>query len=284
MPQRDLTAWKSEPETVFVERCSELACAIRAAHVIGSLPQRAPELEWSDLTVPFPTCTWPEAGGAASFEVLPRVPDPSRFLGRVGVPAIFSAPSLTFCRSDFVLLSFSSDRIDPHQSIITSLVPRARTPHPIPRRTHQSTLHRIQVHVFQLLHLLLVTPHIEIVKPPLPELRQRILSSKLKLELANNFLPPPPPHLPRHSLLQHLQHRRRRPFRRLAHQQMNVFRHHHESDQSKSVSIAKLTQYLHKQVARSLRSQQRQPPVTTASDEMQIVLAVIPLEFSMHKN
>ena len=30
------------------------------------------------------------AGGAASFEVLPRVPDPSRFLGRVGVPAISS--------------------------------------------------------------------------------------------------------------------------------------------------------------------------------------------------
>ncbi len=207
------------------------------------------------------------------------MPDPSRLLGRVGVPvpfSIFLSPASVLCSS--------SRRIDPHQSFITALVPRARTPHPIPRRTHQSTLHRIHMHVFELLHLLLVTPHIEIVKSPLPELRQRILSSKLKLELPNNFLPPPPPHLPRHSLLQHLQHRRRRPFRRLAHQQMNVFRHHHESHQRKSVSVAYLTQDLHKQIPRPHRPQQRQAPVTTAGDEMQIVLAVVPLEFSMHKN
>ena len=194
------------------------------------------------------------AGGAAFSDGLPWVPDPSRFLGRVGVPV----PSSIFLSPASVLCSFSR-RIDPHQS----------------------TLHRIHMHVFELLHLLLVTPHIEIVKSPLPELRPRILSSKLKLELANNCFPP---HLPRHSLLQHLQHRRRRPFRRLAHQQMNVFRHHHKSHQRKSVSITHLAQDFYKQIPRPHRPQQRQAPVTTAGDEMQIVLAVIPLKFSMHRN
>ena len=42
------------------------------------------------------------------------------------------------------------------------------------------------MHVIQLLDLLFVTPHIEIEEPPLPELRQGILASKLKCELAND--------------------------------------------------------------------------------------------------
>jgi hypothetical protein len=76
-----------------------------------------------------------------------------------------------FFLSVFVRRSSPSHRIDPHQSIVQYLVPRTATPHPIPRRRDQSTRRWISMHVFQLLHLLLAIPHIEIVRPPLPELR-----------------------------------------------------------------------------------------------------------------
>src|SRR5580700_8123036 len=191
-------------------------------------------------------------------KVLPWVPDSSRCVGRVGVPAIRSASSVDFSFRPRVLRPPFSHRIYPNQPIVPPFVPRIRTPYPIPRRRDQTALHRIHVHVFQLLHLLFVTPYIEIVKPLLPKLRQRILRRELKCELPHNALPPPRAHLPRHPLLQNLQHGRRRPFHRLADQQMNVFRHHHESHQRKSINIANLAQRLHEQIARSFSSQQRQ--------------------------
>ena len=42
---------------------------------------------------------------------------------------------------------------------------------------HETALHRIQVLVLQLLDFLFLTPHIEILEPGLPELRERVVST-----------------------------------------------------------------------------------------------------------
>src|ERR1019366_10693578 len=62
-------------------------------------------------------------------------------------------------------------RLDLHRSLHTRRVVPKTGPHPVFRSTYQSPLHRIPVHVPQLLHRLLFVVHTEVEVAPLPELR-----------------------------------------------------------------------------------------------------------------
>src|SRR6266567_4191414 len=58
--------------------------------------------------------------------------------------------------------------IDPRQSCFVFRVKRETAPRPVLRVPHEPSHHRIRVHVLQFFLSLLVTVHVEIVKPRLP--------------------------------------------------------------------------------------------------------------------
>jgi hypothetical protein len=57
------------------------------------------------------------------------------------------------------------------------------------------------------------------------------------------------------------------PFPRLAHQQVHMFRHHHITDQPKTVTRSNFVQDSHESVARTPRPQKWKPPVATESNK-----------------
>jgi hypothetical protein len=65
---------------------------------------------------------------------------------------------------------------------------------------------------------------------------------------------------------------------------MDVVRHHHIPNQTKSHLVADLSQLLHKTVPRTRRLQQRQSPVTTERQKVQMLLTVIPLQPARHRS
>jgi hypothetical protein len=176
------------------------------------------------------------------------------------------------------------------------------------------------VHVPQFLHLFLMTPHVEIMKSPLPELaRQRFFRSERKQKLilrSASFLSTQPT---RHSLLQNLHYCRRSSLHRLAQQklssptgrefsslptgcvplqpcgdlktsrprgtqmEMYVIRHHHVSNQQEPIAVSHLSQYFCEHTSGSSRSKQRHPPIASACNKMQIVFAVIAFQVFGHE-
>src|SRR6266487_3260500 len=60
--------------------------------------------------------------------------------------------------------------IDPRQSCFVFRAKRETAPLPVLRVPHEPSHHRIRVHVLQFFLFLLVTVHVEIVNPRLPEL------------------------------------------------------------------------------------------------------------------
>src|ERR1700735_2459548 len=63
---------------------------------------------------------------------------------------------------------------------------------------------------------------------------------------------------------------------------MNVFRHHHISDQREIIALANFTQNLEEEMPRSFRAQQRHATVTTASDEVQLTQYIAASEAVLH--
>ncbi len=117
--------------------------------------------------------------------------------------------------------------MDSREGVLASGVERVAAPRPIFRMRDQAAFHRVVVHVVQLLDSLFLTPHIEVVKPALPELRQRFLRAKeAKVQLScGHALASVAPQLPRDALLQDLQYRRGSSLRRLADQKVDVLWH-----------------------------------------------------------
>src|SRR5438445_8771286 len=64
---------------------------------------------------------------------------------------------------------------------------------------------------------------------------------------------------------------------------MHMLGHHHITDQAKSRCIAHSSQFFHEEVSRPRRFQQRQSPVTTESNKVQIALAVIAFKTRRHR-
>jgi hypothetical protein len=163
--------------------------------------------------------------------------------------------------------------------LLPILIEPIAAPYPQLRLRHQPTFHRILVHITQILDPLLPTPHVEIIKPPLPEAPRRVRwcprpQSHLVLLRPLSRLPP---QSTRYALLQDLHHRRRRAHLRLPDQQVNVFRHHHVPSQPELISLPDLNQDPQERIALPPRSQQGPPPVTTARDKVQLPLPIPPL-------
>ena len=169
--------------------------------------------------------------------------------------------------------------------LLPVLIEPVTTPRPQLRRRHQPALHRIPVHVIELLDPLLRAPHVEIIKTPLPETPRRIrrrLGPQSHLILIRS-LPPLSSQALRHALLQNLHHRGRRAHFRLRNQQMNVLRHHHVPNQQELITLAHLIQDSQERIPLPRRSEQGSPPITTTRDEVQVFLAIPPLQFVAHR-
>ena len=159
--------------------------------------------------------------------------------------------------------------INPDQPLLILRVKRKTAPRPLFRMFHQPLPHRIRVHIVQFFFPLRITPHIEVVKTPLPKapvLRHGITTFQGKLALRT--APLPSSHRARYSLFQHLQDPRHVSTLGLADQQMHMLRHDDVSDQPKFTFLSSLFQHPEEQISRSNRFQIPPPVVTTEGYKM----------------
>ena len=63
---------------------------------------------------------------------------------------------------------------------------------------------------------------------------------------------------------------------------MNVFRHHHISDQREIIALANFTQNLQEEMPRSFGAQQRHATITTASNKVQLAQSITASEAVLH--
>jgi hypothetical protein len=105
-----------------------------------------------------------------------------------GVPHVWPQPNVGLFGA--VLLEPSGDVIDLDEGRSSSGIRGIAAPEPIPRVGHQLSRDRVAMHVFELLSPLRGTPDVEIVKTPLPKLRQcRRASLEQKRSLSRGLLP-----------------------------------------------------------------------------------------------
>ncbi len=156
-------------------------------------------------------------------------------------------------------------------------------PLPLLRLERESSLHRIGVHVVQLLHLLLFCEHDEIVKSRLPD-----------VAMVESCLPEP--------ILTHVGCRSQfaqeaasealfdglhdfgwiAPLR-FAEQQVDVLGHDHVTNYHEMVSPAYALQDMKQQVAILCSCEQRQSLITTGGNEMEISRTVVAMELVGHE-
>ena len=110
------------------------------------------------------------------------------------------------------------------------------------------------MHVFQLLHLFPLTPHIEVIKPALPELPGDTSGR--------------PPAL-RKPQFHGLHNRRGIANLRLGNQDVHMLRHHHVPDDAKAIPIAHQFQHSKKQVSCAFRIEQRPAAIAAPSNEVE---------------
>jgi hypothetical protein len=146
----------------------------------------------------------------------------------------------------------------------------------------QFSFQRVHVHVVELLDSLLQTPDVEVVKPPLPKPRLRILSNiKAQIQLSgirSLF----PAQAPGDALLQNLNRSRGRSFRRLANELMDVLRHYDISNKREPVAVPDVAKNLNESILGANRTQERHAPVTTECNEVKMPAPVNPNEFVSH--
>jgi len=110
-----------------------------------------------------------------------------------------------------------------HRSFAASRIMTKAAPHPILRARYQPALHRIPVHVVQLLKALVFAPNVEIVIPRLPK-----VAGVARHQPA------------RHRLFHRLNGRGKKAPFRLADQQVDMFGHDHVSVHEKSVTTTRI--------------------------------------------
>ncbi|SRR5579871_1251202 len=119
-----------------------------------------------------------------------------------------------------------------HDTLFSQCVAAIAAPNPLLRFQHQSSLHRIAMHIPQLLYTLALAPDIKIVEPFLPYV-WLFLRPQLQLGRTSSLSPQ---YSACEALLHHLHHRRGRAFRRFADQQMNVLGHHHVTHHHEAIA------------------------------------------------
>jgi hypothetical protein len=190
---------------------------------------------------------------------------------------------LSVSQSDRQVLIYTVNR---NQNLTFPLIERTAAPWPVLRIFHKLSFHRIHVHVIELFHFLLLAPHIEIVKAPLPELRKtsvvRIeVESSLRCGCTSASLGPQPPRDP---LFQDSQDGRRSSPRGFGDEQVDVFGHHDVTDEFEPVPGSDLTENSDESVAGADGTEERKAPVATERDEVQVAEAVDALETLGHES
>jgi hypothetical protein len=170
------------------------------------------------------------------------------------------------------------DIIHTNQSHLSPPIVPKTAPSPLLRLQYQAALDWVAMHVAQLFHSLLLRPHIEIIKPRLPDwLRFR----RPALRIA--FRPALPSHYSlRIPLFHTLHHARRITHLRLAHQQMKVLGHHHITKHHEPLLLSDLFENLQEQITALLVAEPRLSPVATAGDVVQISRTVITPQAAGH--
>ena len=166
--------------------------------------------------------------------------------------------------------------IHPNRPRLVERIEPIATPQPLLRRRNQPTLHRVLMHVPQLLYFLLVRPNVEVVKPSLPERRPcRSLPKQVRLPSVHLALRQ---QSPCRAMFHHLHSGRRRSHLGFADQQMNMFWHDHVSDNHKPIPLANLFQNFQKPVAFPGFTKQGFSSVARTRDKVQVMSAVETLQ------
>jgi len=170
----------------------------------------------------------------------------------------------------FRVMLDSADGIDADQAMFGIRVERTATPGPVFGMINQFSFQRIHVHIVKLFNPFLQAPDIEVVKSSLPKPTLRIFGAfkaQIQLSSIRSLLPAQPPG---DTLFQNLDHRGRRSYFRLAHEQMDVFRHDDISDKREPIAVPHLAKNLNRSILGADRAQERHAPVTTKGDEMEM--------------
>jgi hypothetical protein len=133
----------------------------------------------------------------------------------------------------------------------------------------------------ELFDSLLQTPHVKVVKPPLPKSRQRIVATcKGHIQLSCRRSPLAT-QAARDALFQNLNHSGRRSLGWLADEQMNVLGHD-VTHQGEAVTVAHFAKNMYKSISGANRAQKRQAPIAGEGNEMQMTASVAANEVVGH--
>ena len=138
------------------------------------------------------------------------------------------------------------------------------------------------MHVVEFFDSLFQTPHVKVVKPPLPKARQRIVATgkdQIQLPCGRS---PLATQAARDALLQNLNESGRRTFGRLADEQMDVLRHDDITRQGEAVAVAHLAKNMDESISGANRAQKRQASIAGERNEMQMALSVAANKFVGH--
>ena len=172
----------------------------------------------------------------------------------------------------------SVDEVDSNQSVFEFRIERKTAPGPVLGMIGQFSFQRIHVQVVELFDSLLQTPHVKVVKPPLPKSRERIVATGEEQTQLRSGRSPLAAQAARDTLFQNLNDRGRGSFSRLADEQVDMLRHDDVTHQGEPVTVAHFVKNMDESISSANRAQQRQASVTTEGDEMQMVLSVPALQ------
>src|SRR6202171_3639427 len=134
----------------------------------------------------------------------------------------------------------------------------------------------------------------EVIESGLPEARHiPVAFCKREAQLPCWRTVPAFPEIPRDALLQHFQDNGWGAFGGFANEQMHVIGHDHirvrallgarrKFDQQEFVAVTNFPKGLNENIARSRRVEQRQPPIATKREEMQMAASVVTLQTFRH--
>jgi hypothetical protein len=135
--------------------------------------------------------------------------------------------------------NFAPAHVHLHQSSFAQSIEPVTAPAPLVRRFHQPAIHRIAMHIPQLLHTFFRGPHVEVVEASLPErprlqliAKESVLSRVSALAFRQQSAGG--------ALLQNLHHRGRVSDLRLTDEQMKMFGHHDLAHNYEPVALADL--------------------------------------------
>jgi hypothetical protein len=170
-------------------------------------------------------------------------------------------------------------KVHSYQTRIATPVGPKTAPPPLVRLLYQPSIHRIAMHIAQLLDPLAFSPHVEIIETFLPyRVRRRIAKRNLGRNSPFSKLV----QAPRKPVFDDLHHHGRIAHFRLGDEQMKMFRHYDISVHHEAILAARFFQDRQKEIATFSTSQLRLAAVATAGYKMQILVSVIANESLGH--